>query len=200
LQQTVAGGGMLALGMSAQALAPWREGIGGVLDIAAYNAANSITLSGDPDSLAQLEQRLAQAKGARRIFARRLTVEVAYHSAHMDGLQSALLAELAGLQPQSPVLPLFSSVSGSQVSNASHDAQYWWRNARHPVQFMAAMQQIHQYGFARYLQIGPHPALSSAIKANTGETVQRLALIDRKQDALASLSSVLEALQASQDP
>jgi acyl transferase domain-containing protein len=191
LQQTVAGGGMLGVGISGEALAAHMHGIDGVLEIAAYNAPDSVTVAGDMAAIEQLSRRLR----AQRIVSKKVAVEVAYHSSHMNPIREPLLAQLTGLQPQLPVIALFSSATGEQVGEAVHDAQYWWHNARDAVQFARAVSNIAAQGHNTFVQIGPHPALSTALKAGVSEPMLALSLLERNHTEAATFARALDALR-----
>ncbi len=191
LQQTVAGGGMLGVGTSAQALAAHMVGMDCVLEIAAYNAPDSVTVAGDMAAIEQLAKRLR----AQRIVCKKLAVQVAYHSSHMNPIRDQLLAQLANLQPQLPGIAWFSSMTGERVSGVMHDAQYWWHNARDAVQFARAVSNIAAQGHNTFVQIGPHPALSAALKAGVSEPMLALCLLERKHAEAATFARALDALR-----
>ena len=179
LQKTVAGQGkMLAVGLdegAAQALVD--EYGGDKISFAAINSPGSITLTGDAEVLDRIAERLEE-KG---VFNRFLRVELAYHSPVMDVLKEEVLDVLAGLRPSLPEIPLYSTVTGDKVENAAYDADYWYANIRQPVLFAKAIQAMIHDGHTLFLEIGPHPVLSSSIK----ETASAM---KNKVDVVASLN------------
>ncbi|MEU4838296.1 type I polyketide synthase [Nocardia testacea] len=159
LQATTAGsGGMLAAGLSADRA---RELVADDprVDIAAINSASSLTLSGDMDRLDDLAEKLTE----EGVFARRLRVEVPYHSRLMDPILDELHMVLATLRPQAPAIPLFSSVTGEQVTGPDWDAGYWCANVREPVRFADAITGLIAERRV-FLEVGPHPVLSGNIR------------------------------------
>ena len=158
LQQRTAHG-MLAVGMSEAAALECIAAYPRV-SIAALNAPTAVTVAGAGAELDALATELEQ----RSIFNRRLKVEIAYHSAFMDELQPSVLDALAGIRPQVPKIPLFSTVTGAELSGELMDAEYWWRNIRQPVRFMPAIEEVLRSGCNRFIEVGPHPALSGAIR------------------------------------
>ncbi|WP_288049652.1 type I polyketide synthase [Nocardia sp.] len=179
LQASTAGsGGMLAVGMSPEQA---RELVADDprVDIAAINSASSLTLSGDVDRLDEIAEKLTEDG----VFARRLRVEVPYHSRLMDPILDELRAVLARLEPQPPTVPLFSSVTGEQVFGPDWDAEYWCANVREPVRFADAISTLVAERRV-FLEVGPHPVLSGNIRETVlgadvnGTTVPTL---DRKQ-------------------
>lgn len=191
LQQTVAGGGMLGVGLPAKALAGHLHGIDGVLEIAAYNAHDAVTVAGDMAAIEQLARRLR----AQHILCKKLAVQVAYHCSHMDPIEAQLLAQLSNLQPQLPGITLFSSATGEPVHTVMHDAKYWWHNARDAVQFARAVSHIAAQGQNTFVQIGPHPVLSAALKAGVVEPMLALCLLERKHAEAVTFAHALEVLK-----
>lgn len=70
---------------------------GGKVTVACVNSPSSVTLSGDVNAL----EHIKNIFDAHKIFARRLKVEIAYHSAHMNrvfGTYSASIADIELIQ------------------------------------------------------------------------------------------------------
>ena len=60
------------------------------------------------------------------MFHRRLHVDVAYHHAQVDLIESDLRARFGAVAYQAPGLPLYSTLYGTRVAKACHDADYWY--------------------------------------------------------------------------
>jgi acyl transferase domain-containing protein len=71
---------------------------------------------------------------------------------------------LQGLRPQRPTIALYSTVTGNRIEDTVLDAEYWWQNVRQPVRFVTAMRQLIADGHKVFLEVGPHPVLSTSIK------------------------------------
>ena len=153
-------GGMLAVGLSEREITPWLQQANGRLEISAKNGPQSLTLSGDKDAIEACDTAL-QAKG---IFTRRLQVEYAFHSRQMDPIRDELLRALEAIQPTSPRIPIYSTVTGDFSVALRFDSQYWWQNVRQPVQFESAVRQIAKQRFHTVLELGPHPVLAFAVE------------------------------------
>lgn len=65
------------------------------LVIACVNSPTSVTISGDSDHLDHLQQLLNRSSG---IFNRRLMVDVAYHSHHMEAVSAEYLKRIGSLE------------------------------------------------------------------------------------------------------
>lgn len=169
MQRTVGHGAMLAAGLSpAAAETLIRETLNGSVDqvgIAAINSPQSVTLAGDPGALKQVAAQL-EAKGLFNAF---LKLEVAYHSYQMSPLEGEFRSALHNLRAHAPHFPLYSTVTGALIRENEQECDYWWRNARQPVQLAPALNQIIRDGYRTFLEVGPHPVLSAAIQDNLRE-------------------------------
>lgn len=122
LQAETAGqGGMLAIGLGKKAALERIIDCTKLVSIAAVNGPSGVTLAGYVNSLKRIEKELA----AEGIFARMLEVEIPYHSPMMDPLMDRLEKALEAVQTHSPQIPIFSTVTGEQVHEASFGAKYW---------------------------------------------------------------------------
>ncbi|GGO83336.1 hypothetical protein GCM10011348_26860 [Marinobacterium nitratireducens] len=153
-------GAMMAVGVSEAEAVSLIEAYEGKVSIAAINGPTAMTLSGDSRSLESIAEQL-QTRGA---FYRMLEVEVAYHSPTMDPLLDEIRECLAGLTPVTPSLPVYSTVTGTRVEGTAFDAEYWCRNVRQPVYFYRALEQMLADGYEDFIEVGPHPVLSTSIK------------------------------------
>ncbi|MBB5917455.1 acyl transferase domain-containing protein/NADPH:quinone reductase-like Zn-dependent oxidoreductase/NADP-dependent 3-hydroxy acid dehydrogenase YdfG/acyl carrier protein [Nocardia transvalensis] len=195
LQATTAGsGGMLAVGLTqekAQELVADDPGV----DIAAINSASGVTLSGDEARLDEIAEKLTE----EGVFARRLRVEVPYHSRLMDPILDELREVLAPLETRMPTVPLYSTVVGGQVSEGDWDADYWCANVRQPVRFASAITELIGAGSRVFLEIGPHPVLSGNIREallNADVTGTTVATLEREQPDTDSIRRTLIGLNA----
>ncbi|MFE2770596.1 acyltransferase domain-containing protein, partial [Streptomyces albidoflavus] len=150
-------GGMAVVGRSHEWVG--ERVAGTVLSVAAVNTATSTVVSGDDDALDTLVAEL-QAEG---VFARRVQVDYASHSAHMDGLLPGLEEELAWLEPAPGSVPLYSTVHGRRLDGREMDAAYWCANLREPVRFDRAADAAAGDGHVRWVEVSPHPVMAMAL-------------------------------------
>ena len=160
LQQRMAGTGrMAAVGLpesDAKAkIAHWADRV----SIAAVNGPSSVTLSGDAAALKEIQDVLE----AEQVFFRFLQVDIPFHSSKMDPLCGDLLAALQTIKPRQSEVPIFSTVTGNIADRGDFDAVYWWRNVRESVLFGKAVHDLLDRGVTVFLEIGPHPVLSTSI-------------------------------------
>jgi acyl transferase domain-containing protein/acyl carrier protein/NADP-dependent 3-hydroxy acid dehydrogenase YdfG len=190
LQQRAAGaGGMLAIGRGAA------DALGLIADepsvvIAAYNAPDMVTLAG-PIAALELVASRCEAEG---VFAKFMRVEVPYHSPAMDPFHDEMLTALADITPGVPGIPLFSTALGRQVTEAIHDAAYWWTNTRGAVHLQPAVESALAEGCHLFLEVGPHPVLGGSIQAVArarGDQAAMLFCLRRKKDETLTLQRAL---------
>ncbi|WP_394823373.1 type I polyketide synthase [Pendulispora albinea] len=158
--QSAAGHGtMLAAGISAEDAAALIEP-GDDACVAAINGPRSVTFAGDRAALA----KIARVLDDLGVFQRSLSVEVAYHSAHLDPVREALLQCWNAVHPQPSQVEIYSTVTGERVGGEPHGAAYWWRNLREPVRFAQAARAMIADGYRVFLEVGPHPVLATYLR------------------------------------
>jgi acyl transferase domain-containing protein len=193
LQGRMAGTGMLAVGMSEAAARERLQGKAGV-EIAAINSPAGVTLAGNTIQLLDLAEALNQ----EQVFNRMLRVEVPYHSFLMEPILEELATVLADIQPRPPSVPLYSTVTGRQVGRENlWDASYWVSNVRQPVYFADAVTSLLEDGYQAFLELGPHPTLSSNVLqviASKGKTGRCVPTLRREQPDAASIRQALADL------
>ena len=83
----------------------------------------------------------------------------------MDLFCRPLAAALNTLQPKPATIPLVSTVTGKWSTDLDFDAVYWANNIRKPVRLVEALGELLSADFRTFLEVGPHPALGSAVHA-----------------------------------
>jgi acyl transferase domain-containing protein/acyl carrier protein len=158
--------------------------------IAAVNAPRQTVLSGAAHAL---DAALA-ALAARGVTARRLRVNVAYHSPQMDGARDELPRRLAGLVAGAPRIPMRSTVTGDWLAAGEAGPDYWGRNLRDPVRFADGIARLRDAGYRCFVELSPHPILTEAVRACGAEVVA--GTLHRERDPAESLSAAIDALGA----
>ncbi|KAA1243144.1 acyltransferase domain-containing protein, partial [Mycobacterium simiae] len=130
------------------------------LNIAAINGNSSIVVSGDMDALNELIQRCA----ADQVRARRIDVDYASHSGHVETIRAELLRLLASITPRSSSLAFISTVTGELMDTAGLDAAYWYKSIRQTVQFEQAVHTAFDHGYQVFVESSPHPVLVASIE------------------------------------
>ncbi|SCL21765.1 rifamycin polyketide synthase modules 4, 5 and 6 [Micromonospora nigra] len=148
-------GGMASVALSEDEavarLVPWA----GRVEVAAVNGPNSVVIAGDAEALAEA----VQALGGRRV-----AVDYASHSRHVESIEDALAETLAGINAQAPVVPFYSTVTGEWIRDAGIvDGGYWYRNLRNQVRFGPAVTHLIGQGYGLFVEVSAHPVLVQPI-------------------------------------
>jgi acyl transferase domain-containing protein/ubiquinone/menaquinone biosynthesis C-methylase UbiE/acyl carrier protein len=168
---------------------------------AAYNSPFSVTISGDADAIDAARARLENDK----VFTRKLMVERAYHSHHMELCAAPYLKSLGpgAMVPSRPydAFPSwFSSVHPGMRSGPHQQVpmSYWVDNAISPVQFSHAVTTaISEMGVPNlFIEIGPHPALEKPVRQivdaySPNAEVSYIGLLKRNSNSIVALSEAL---------
>ncbi|WP_167473410.1 type I polyketide synthase [Nocardia arthritidis] len=136
------------------------------LEIAALNGPRSTVISGSADELENLLATLEQ----QEIRVRRIPVDYASHSAHVDTIESELATALAPITPRQSRIAFHSTVTGTQLHGTELTPHYWFRNLRQPVLFHPTLQTLLPT-HTTYIEPSPHPVLTTAIQDAADEVV-----------------------------
>ena len=142
-------GAMMAVGMSQAEVEPYLANLKqGVAVVACVNSPTSMTISGDVAAIDELQAILDKKK----LFARKLAVEVAYHSPHMKFVSDEYRASLANLTPKKGKMAndavdeddveFFSSVFGAKASASDLGPEYWIQNMLGQVKFADSLRLL----------------------------------------------------------
>ncbi|WP_433859675.1 type I polyketide synthase [Streptomyces kronopolitis] len=153
-------GGMVSVALASSEIAALIEPWGGRLSMAAVNGPTSVVVSGDADALDELRD----ACGERDIRARRIDVDYASHSAHVESIHEELLTVLAPVAPRKSSVPFFSTVTGEWLDTAEMDAGYWFTNLRQTVQLEPAVRALLASDHRVFVEVSPHPVLTMPVQ------------------------------------
>ncbi|MFE3001804.1 SDR family NAD(P)-dependent oxidoreductase [Nocardia sp. NPDC059246] len=160
LAQVAGTGGMAALAVDEERARNLVADYDGALAIAAHNGPRSIVVSGAADALDQIVARCV----ADGFDARRIDVDYASHSAHVEQIRPDL-AELARTVVSEFDIRFFSSLHGRRTEAAEVTGDYWYENLRRPVEFDSAVRASIAAGFDTFVEVSPHPVLLLAIES-----------------------------------
>ncbi|MGW5266985.1 type I polyketide synthase, partial [Microbispora sp. NPDC004025] len=132
----------------------------GRLSVGVVNGPGSVVVSGEVDALTDLLARL-DAEGVRN---RRIPVDYASHSAQVELIYDELVKALSPIAAGDLTVPMLSTVTGDWVGPAELDAEYWYANLRRPVLFEAVTRALAAAGHGAFIEISPHPVLTSSIE------------------------------------
>ncbi|GHA51495.1 hypothetical protein GCM10010329_86580 [Streptomyces spiroverticillatus] len=159
-------GGMVSLPLPVHEVEPLLARFRGRVHIATVNGPSSTTVSADVEAL----EDLLAACAADGVDARRVAVDYASHSPHVDELHDELRDLLAGLAPSSSGIPFYSTVTGEPLDTTTLDAAYWFRNLRRTVQFERTTRTLLRDGHRTFVEISPHPVLTMAVQDTVSST------------------------------
>ena len=203
-------GAMLAVGIGEREIQDYLHRTkAGRISVACINSPSSVTVSGDTAGIDQLCEMLTND----RIFARKLKVEVAYHSHHMQAIAQEYLQSLCHIQTTLPTpkntVRMFSSVTGRLIEPADLSPQYWVDNMISSVKFSQAVRSLIEFSTLKrqrrgaenrfvdlFVEVGPHAALKGPLKQILGTsdgkaaTTTYCSVLQRGSDAVTSALKV----------
>ncbi|WP_055525764.1 type I polyketide synthase [Streptomyces graminilatus] len=183
-------GGMVSL---AQPLAAVEELLAGRwsgrIDIAAVNGPGSVVVAGDADALDELVAHCES--GDVRV--RRVPVDYASHTWHVEEIESELAEVLAAVEPRTGGVPFFSTTEAEVIDTARLDAAYWYRNLRQRVRFAEAVEKLNEQGYSAFVEVSSHPVLGMAVQEAAEDAVVVGSLRRNDGGAERFLTSLAEA-------
>ncbi|QKV96312.1 SDR family NAD(P)-dependent oxidoreductase [Streptomyces sp. NA02950] len=157
-------GGMMSVALPVERVAELIAPYEGRVSVAAMNGPAAVVVAGDPEAL----DAVMAVCEREEIRARRVNVDYASHTAHVEALEAELLEALASVVPTAGRVPVYSTAVGAFVDTATMDAGYWYTSLRSPVGFEPAISALIDNGTGCFLEMSPHPVLTMAVE----ETVE----------------------------
>ncbi|KUN00411.1 beta-ketoacyl synthase [Streptomyces yokosukanensis] len=157
IRERLAGrGGMASVALSEAEAVARLESWSDRVEVAAVNGPSSVVVAGDAQALDEALQSLSDA-GVR---VRRVAVDYASHTRHVEDIREALAETLTGIEAQAPTIPFYSTVTGGWVQDAGVlDGGYWYRNLRGQVGFGPAVAELIRQGHRAFVEVSAHPVL-----------------------------------------
>ncbi|KAM9961932.1 hypothetical protein ACTFIR_004800 [Dictyostelium discoideum] len=203
--KTMGSGKMLVVSMGFK---QWNDQFSGEwsdIEIACYNAPDSIVVTGNEERLKELSIKLSDE--SNQIFNTFLRSPCSFHSSHQEVIKGSMFEELSNLQSTGETeIPLFSTVTGRQVLSGHVTAQHIYDNVREPVLFQKTLESITSYIKSHYpsnqkviyVEIAPHPTLFSLIKKSIPSLSKNsssvLCPLNRKENANNSYKKFVSQL------
>ncbi|GHI10416.1 beta-ketoacyl synthase [Streptomyces cellostaticus] len=137
------------------------------VEVAAVNGPSSVVIAGDAEALDEALQALSD-DGVR---VRRVAVDYASHTRHVEDIRETLADTLSGIDAQAPTIPFYSTVTGAWVDQADVlDGDYWYRNLRGQVGFGPAVAELIRQGHGVFIEVSAHPVLVQPITGTLDES------------------------------
>ncbi|MEU5695466.1 SDR family NAD(P)-dependent oxidoreductase [Actinosynnema sp. NPDC020468] len=133
----------------------------GDIAVAAVNTDADTVVSGDPDVIDHVVAHWTR-QGRRT---RRLRTRHAFHSRHVDAITAEFREVLDGVAFRPPEIPVVSTLTGRPDPDIA-TADYWVRQARHPVRFHDAVTWLTEHHQVEFLELG-HPTLTALLDDGT---------------------------------
>ncbi|MFI0506989.1 type I polyketide synthase [Streptomyces albogriseolus] len=153
-------GGMASVALSEADAVARLERWADRVEVAAVNGPSSVVVAGDAEALDEALEALS-AEGVR---VRRVAVDYASHTRHVEDIREILADTLAGVNAQAPMVPFYSTVTGEWVDQAGVlDGAYWYRNLRGQVGFGPAVAELIAQGHGVFVEVSAHPVLVQPI-------------------------------------
>ena len=130
---------------------------GGEVSVAAVNGPETTVISGRRVAV----QAVLDALALDPHDFRRLDVSVAAHSPLVEPILDEFERAVAGVTLSPPRITLVSSMTGEPAGDEITTAGYWRRHLRQPVRFAAVFDTVRAAGGSTFVEIGPHPTLTS---------------------------------------
>ena len=139
----------------------------GIVSVACVNSPASTTISGDEAAIDELKAVLDD----QAVFAKKLKVDIAYHSHHVQKVSAQYRSSLKGLEHNvpRPSVRFISSVTATEKTN-DFGPSYWVQNLTSPVRFSDALAELCRVQHTEapfssdsvpcFIEVGPHSALS----------------------------------------
>ncbi|WP_416975931.1 acyltransferase domain-containing protein, partial [Streptomyces sp. 4F14] len=159
-------GGMVSVGLPLAEvellLVRWE----GRLSVAAVNGPSSVVVSGDAEALGEL----VVAGGVEDFRARRVEVDYASHSAHVEQIEAELTEALADIAPMEGTVAFYSTVTGGLMDTCELGAGYWYRNLREAVRLADTTRALAAAGHGVFVEVSPHPVLTPSLEETLFES------------------------------
>ncbi|HEX4728973.1 MAG TPA: type I polyketide synthase, partial [Jatrophihabitans sp.] len=151
-------GGMLTVPLPLDRVQPLLAAWTDRLWPAILSGPDSTVIAGDLDAI----DEFVAAHGSTGQL-RRVAIDYAAHTPHIEALQQELDEILADLQPRPTEVTVCSSLTGEFIPSTDLVADYWYRGLRHPVRFADAVRTVAGAGRSLFLEVSPHPVLTGQI-------------------------------------
>lgn len=131
------------------------------VELSLHNASSHCVMSGDVNSIAQLETHLQSTQTT----CQKLNVEQAFHSHLMEPLKKKFLNLFDNISPKAPSINMISNVTGEWIASEEIlDKTYWYNHLRQPVKFCNGLQTLLKDSHPFFIEIGAGHTLETFLK------------------------------------
>ncbi|MFD6393241.1 SDR family NAD(P)-dependent oxidoreductase [Nocardia sp. NPDC060259] len=187
--------GMVSVALSVDETRRLLDAIGSGLDIGGVNGPELTSVSGGNAELDELIEACAE----RGIRTRRIGIDYASHSRHVEPLAAELAELLTGISARPSTITVFSTVTGGVIDGSELGADYWYRNLRQTVLFEPVLRTLVDAEFRFFVEISPHPLLIAGIDQLDADLVT-VGTLRRDDGGMRRLLTSLAELQVGGRP
>ncbi|WP_040684602.1 SDR family NAD(P)-dependent oxidoreductase, partial [Nocardiopsis halotolerans] len=162
-------GAMASVAQPASRVRERLAALGGDVHVAVVNSPAATVVAGAAEAVRDLVARY-EAEG---VHARMVAVDYASHTPHVERLRERVTTSLEGIAPRRPDIPMYSTLTGGRLESAETDAAYWYRNLSSTVGFEGATRALLHDGYDVFVEVGPHPVLSTALQETAEDAAAR---------------------------
>ncbi|MGN9763528.1 acyltransferase domain-containing protein, partial [Streptomyces sp. SD31] len=135
------------------------------LSVAGINGPNACTVAGPEAELGEFVD-VCVGRGER---ARIVPSTVASHGPQVEPLRERLLEMLAGTTPRSAGIPFYSAVTGERIDTMELGPEYWYLNARRPIEFAKVTRALIDDGYRVFVESSAHPVLTMPLQSTADD-------------------------------
>jgi amino acid adenylation domain-containing protein len=190
LMSELPGGSMLSVRIGEELLRPL---LPEDISIAAVNSPALCVVAGTQEAVHRFSKALDEKEIANRL----LHTSHAFHSYMMDSVVEPFKAVVQELKLSAPLIPIYSTVTGRQLSGEeARDPQYWANHLRSPVLFdKAAGYLLEDSPEKAFIEMGPGNATATFLRqqpAGKGRVV--LTSLEMPKNGETAYHSILKAV------
>lgn len=164
LMQSLPGGSMLAIPLNQ---AEVQKYLNEKLSLAAVNSPGLCVLSGDHESIDELQKQLENEE----VNCKRLLTSHAFHSIMMEPILDEFRSLVSNTTISAPQIPFISNHTADWITDEQvQDPGYWANHLRHAVRFADGIGELLKEPNRVFLELGPGNTLSSLAGQHADKT------------------------------
>lgn len=133
----------------------------GVVAVANHNSAEQIVITGEPEAVRAVGQKVADQEGGRAVA---LKVSGAWHSPLIQGAEAEFRAFLSDVTFNAPVCPVIHNVTAGETQDPDEIRTLMARQLCSPVRWYDSVLHMVDMGAEVFVEIGPGRVLTGLLK------------------------------------
>ena len=148
------------IGLSSEKILKIVDATEGIVNAANFNMPTQTVITGEAAAVKKAEEKL-KAEGAVVI---PLKVSGAFHSPLMQEVTLPFKKVLSKTEIKKPLVPVYSNVTGEQVTESNEILETLGSQIEKPVQWVKTLQNMKKDGVERFIEIGHKSILTKMVK------------------------------------